>query len=138
MHRLEHVNLNVGDAARVTPFLLAAFPDFRIRGGGVDTEGRPWCHVGDDDSYFALTSVGSGRARTADDATAGLNHVGIEVDDVDAVRARLIAAGFVPYSTLDDHPARRRMYCFDAEGTDWEFVEYRTSDRSRRNDYEHA
>ena len=138
MHRLEHVNLNVGDAARVTPFLLAAFPGFRVRGGGHDRDGRPWCHVGDDDSYFALTSVGRGPARAADDATPGLNHVGIEVDDIEALHDRLVAAGFVPYSRIDIHPARRRLYCLDADGNDWEFVEYRTADRSARNDYRDA
>jgi hypothetical protein len=33
------------------------------------------------------------------------------------------------------HPWRKRMYFIDADGNDWEFVEYLSADPARRNDY---
>jgi catechol 2,3-dioxygenase-like lactoylglutathione lyase family enzyme len=135
MHRLEHANLSVRDAAAIVAFLGVAFPDFRIRGKGLDDAGRPWCHFGDDEVYLALTSLGEGSQRTPYGATPGLNHVGFEVDDIDALRRRMEAAGYRHNLAFDDHPARRRIYYFDPEGNDWEFVQYLTDDRRQRNDY---
>ena len=34
------------------------------------------------------------------------------------------------------HPFRKRVYFNDAEGNDWEFVEYLSQDPLERNDYE--
>ena len=34
------------------------------------------------------------------------------------------------------HAARRRMYFYDPDGNDWEFIEYQSDDPARRNDYE--
>jgi len=137
MHRLEHANLSVHDPDAITRFMLAAFPGFRIRGEGLDDYGRVWRHVGDDESYVALQAVPSGPHRTPYGNTAGLNHLGFEVDDFDALRARLEAAGFEHNLLFADHPARRRIYFHDPEGNDWEFIEYSTSDRAARHDYAH-
>lgn len=65
----------------------------------------------------------------------GLNHLGFEVDDVAALRERLRAAGYHETTVANAHPHRRRVYFEDAEGNDWEFVEYRLSDPAERNDY---
>jgi len=135
MHRIEHANLNVHDAGPITAFLKTAFPDFRTRGEGKDDAGRPWCHFGDDEVYFALTTIGPGEDRKPYGATTGLNHIGFEVDDIDALRVRMEAAGYRHNLRFDDHPARRRIYYFDPEGNDWEFVQYLTEDQSQRNDY---
>lgn len=135
MHRFEHANLSVRDAANVVRFLGTAFPDFRMRGEGRDGAGRPWCHFGDDAFYVALTSLGSGTQRRPYGTTPGLNHVGFEVDDIDALRSRMEAAGYRHNLLVEDHPARRRIYYFDPEGNDWEFVQYLTDDPTQRNDY---
>ena len=48
---------------------------------------------------------------------------------------RLLAAGFEESTYGNNHPHRKRVYFYDADGNDWEFVEYLTSDPARRHDY---
>ena len=138
MHRLEHANIASRHAAELIGFIQAAFPDFRIRGQGSSANGRPWIHVGNDDVYVAISDVEGENARVPYSNTVGLNHLGWEVDDVDALEARLRAAGYEPNLKEHDHPARKRTYFYDPDGNDWEFVEYLTDDPARRNDYEDA
>ncbi|MEX0963576.1 MAG: hypothetical protein WDZ52_05985 [Pseudohongiellaceae bacterium] len=68
-----------------------------------------------------------------------LRHIGIVVDDVEALISRLQALGIEPSdsSTLDEHPHRRRVYYIDENGLDWEFVQYLCEQSSERNDYSH-
>ena len=133
--RLEHANLSVRDAEAMTRFLQAMAPDFRVRGEGLDARGRPWRHVGNDVYYVALQTVPSGETRTPYGNSPGMNHLGWEVESVADLEARMVAAGFTPNLRVDDHPARRRLYFYDPEGNDWEFVEYLTADAKARNDY---
>ena len=56
--------------------------------------------------------------------TGGLNHIGVVVDDLGAVEARVKAAGLVPHSHADYEPGRR-FYFDDHDGTEWEVVSYR-------------
>jgi catechol-2,3-dioxygenase len=65
---------------------------------------------------------------------AGLEHLGFEVHDVAALRERLLAAGYRETTVPNAHPHRQRVYLADAEGNDWEFVEYRSQDPTERND----
>ena len=65
----------------------------------------------------------------------GTNHLGYEVDDVEALRSRLAAAGYHESTVPNSHPHRRRVYFYDAEGNDWEFVQYLSDDLEERNDY---
>ncbi len=135
--RLEHANLSVRDVDAAIRFLTTAFPGFRLRGRGADCAGHAWAHVGDDETYLSLL------AATAEPAAPfvpyagapGLNHLGFEVDAVAALRARMRAAGYRETTVPNAHPARRRVYFADAEGNDWEFVEYKTAVRAERNDY---
>jgi catechol 2,3-dioxygenase-like lactoylglutathione lyase family enzyme len=135
--RLDHANLAVRDQDAALHFLQTAFPEFRVRGRGPGWDGSRWIHVGTDEVYLALYSA------TADSAEPwvpyagrpGLNHLGFEVDDVDAVRARLAAAGYRESTVPNAHPHRKRVYFRDAEGNDWEFVEYRSAASAERNDY---
>jgi catechol 2,3-dioxygenase-like lactoylglutathione lyase family enzyme len=135
--RLDHANLSVRDVDRMIRFLTAAFPDFRLRGRGPDCAGLAWAHVGNDEIYLSLlAATGEPAERFVPYAgTPGLNHLGFEVDDVAALRERLRAAGYHETTVPNAHPHRRRVYFEDAEGNDWEFVEYRSSDPAERNDY---
>jgi catechol 2,3-dioxygenase-like lactoylglutathione lyase family enzyme len=135
MTRLEHANLSVENTEQMERFLLAAFPDFRRRGGGLDGHGRPWRHVGNDDFYIALQTVPTNSRRTPYGNDTGLNHLGWEVDDLVALEVRMTAAGFEPNLKADEHPARNRRYIYDPDGNDWEFVEYLVEDVDARNDY---
>ena len=66
----------------------------------------------------------------------GTNHLGFEVDDVEQLCERLRAAGYVDSTVPNSYPFRKRVYFNDAEGNDWEFVEYLSQDPLERNDYE--
>ena len=138
MPRLQHANLQVRDLNATIRFLRAAFPDFRIRGQGHNALGTRWVHLGDDDSYLALNEA----SREAPEpwvpyaGKPGLNPLGFEVEDAEAVRARLQAAGYRDSTVPNEHPHRKRVYFHDAEGCDWEFVEYRSDSLAERNDYD--
>jgi catechol 2,3-dioxygenase-like lactoylglutathione lyase family enzyme len=136
--RLDHANLTVRDLDGTVRFLQTAFPDFRIRGGGAGADGRRWLHVGNDDAYLALNEARDepSEAWTPYSGKPGLNHLGFEVDDADALRARLREAGYLDTTVPNSHPARKRVYFNDADGNDWEFVEYLTEDPAMRHDYE--
>ncbi len=135
--RLDHANLSVRDVDGMIRFLTTAFPDFRLRGRGPSCAGYEWAHVGNDETYLSLLAATSAAAEpfVPYEGTPGLNHLGFEVDDVAALRKRLSAAGYRETTVPNDHPYRRRVYFEDAEGNDWEFVEYRSSDPVQRNDY---
>lgn len=135
--RLEHANLVVRDVDATIRFLHTAFPEFRIRFDGAGAEGERWVHIGTDDSYLALSAAaGEPSERWVPyGGKPGVNHLGFEVGNVEALRARMLAAGYEDSSVPNDHPYRKRVYFNDPEGNDWEFVEYRSSDPAKRNDY---
>jgi catechol 2,3-dioxygenase-like lactoylglutathione lyase family enzyme len=134
--RLEHANLTVRDIDAAIRFLQTAFPEFRIRHDGV-SEGKRWVHIGTDETYLALNQAQvEPQARWIPYAgVPGVNHLAYEVEDVDALRERLRAAGYRDSTVPNRHPYRKRVYFYDADGNDWEFVQYLSDDPSRRNDY---
>lgn len=135
MIKLEHANLSVADVEATTRFLVTAFPEFRLRGEGYDSQGRLWRHVGTNDFYVALQAVAQRSGREPYGNDTGLNHLGWEVEDVAALEARMRAAGYHPNTRDIEHPARKRTYFLDGDGNDWEFVEYLSDDPAVRHDY---
>ena len=137
--RIEHANMIVRDIDATVRFLQTAFPDFRIRREGGSGDDR-WLHIGTDDTYIALNQARhepveqwqpySGRP--------GVNHLGYEIDDADALRERMRAAGYTDSTVPNNHPHRKRVYFYDPDGNDWEFVQYFSDDPAERNDYEIA
>ncbi len=135
--RLEHANIVVREFDAMVRFLNTAFPAFRVRQEGLN-DGQRWMHIGTDDTYIALTEASEEPAEEwiPYSGRPGVNHLGYEVDDVEALRARLAAAGFRDSTYPNNHPHRKRVYFYDADGNDWEFVQYFSDDPGRRNDYE--
>ncbi len=136
--RLEHANLVVRDIDGMIRFVQTALPEFRIRHGGKTWNGTRWVHIGTDETYLALNEA---RLEPAEPwvpygGRPGLNHLGYEVDDAEALRARMVAAGYRDSTVPNDHPHRKRVYFHDPEGNDWEFVQYLSDDPADRNDYE--
>ena len=121
--RIEHVNVTVSDPERAARLMERIF-GWRVRWQGPSMGGGRTIHVGSDDHYVALY-----RAKDAPAGDAGfakgrpLNHIGVEVDDLDAVEARVIAAGLAPFSHADYEPGRR-FYFFDPDGIEYEIVSY--------------
>jgi len=137
MTRLEHANLAVRDLDAMIRFVRTAFPDFRIRWEGRTLQGERVVHLGTDDAYLALhqASREPAEAWTPYAGAPGLNHLGFEVDDAEALRERLRAAGYEDSTFPNAHPHRKRVYFHDAEGNDWEFVQYLSDDPAERHDY---
>ena len=135
--RMEHANLHVRHFDEAVKFLTAAFPEFQVRSES-EQNGLRWMHIGTNETYIALNETREAGAKgwAPYSGKPGVNHLGYEVDDVEAVRDRLAAAGFRESTYPNRHPYRKRVYFYDADGNDWEFVEYLTEDRSLRNDYE--
>jgi catechol 2,3-dioxygenase-like lactoylglutathione lyase family enzyme len=118
--RLEHVNLTVADPAAAAELMEAIF-GWNIRWEGPALAGGHTIHVGSADHYLALyTPAGGARAFPKGQP---LNHVGIEVDDLDAAEARVRAAGLAPFNHGDYHPGRR-FYFLDPNGIEFEVVSY--------------
>ena len=137
--RMEHANLHVHHFDDAVRFLKTAFPDFEVRSESV-RDGMRWMHIGTHETYIALNETSSDGAATKQpyDSKPGINHLGYEVDDVDALQQRLSDAGFRDSTYPNNHPHRKRVYFYDADGNDWEFVQYFTDDPAERNDYELA
>jgi catechol 2,3-dioxygenase-like lactoylglutathione lyase family enzyme len=121
--RIEHVNITVADPARTSNLMEALF-GWHVRWSGPAQNGGHTIHVGSDDHYVALYTGGD-PARSAGVFAKGrpLNHIGVEVDDLDATEARVIAAGLRPFSHADYEPGRR-FYFLDPDGIEFEVVSY--------------
>jgi catechol 2,3-dioxygenase-like lactoylglutathione lyase family enzyme len=134
---LEHANLHVENVDRMLEFIHAALPDFNIRFDSGANDPERWVHIGNTDFYLAVyqASAQNHNGKTPYDGRPGINHLGFVVADVGIIRQRLTQAGFIETTIPNDHPARHRIYFNDAEGNDWEFVQYLTEDRKQRNDY---
>jgi catechol 2,3-dioxygenase-like lactoylglutathione lyase family enzyme len=136
--KLEHANMVVRDVDGMIRFLQTAFPEFLIRRDDRNDEGVRWVHIGTDDTYIALneaTETGD-RVWQPYSGAPGVNHLGFETGDVDALRARLLQAGYEESTVPNEHPHRKRVYFYDSEGNDWEFVQYYSENPAERNDYD--
>lgn len=133
MQILEHIHVNVDSIGATEQFLRAALPEFTVRGGGDDPHYGQWLHIGTEDNYIALTQVPGA------EPMPNLRHIGLQVDDIEALIERLQGAGYAPSdaSALEGHPHRRRVYFADGNGLYWEFVQYLSEDPAQRNDYSH-
>lgn len=131
MQLLEHIHISVKSIDRTAAFLLAALPEMRRRGGGVVAGYGTWVHLGTEQSYIALTEVVDANSMPE------LRHIGLVVDDIEALINRLAEAGYTPAddSAVDSHRYRRRVYYVDGNGLYWEFVQYLSDDPALRNDY---
>lgn len=124
MAHLEHVNVTVRDPSATAAWLAEVFGwGVRWKGGSIHG-GESW-HVGAAGDYVALYSPPQPTAPAPQSYTlrGGLNHVGVVVDDLDGVEARVKQAGFTPHNHADYEPGRR-FYFHDGDGVEWEVVSY--------------
>jgi len=120
---IEHVNLTVRDPHRTAELFVTLF-DWHIRWDGEALNGGHTVHVGDERLYLALYTQ-DGPATPADTFIKGrpFNHVGILVDDLDAMERRVKDAGLIPFAHGDYDPGRR-FYFLDPDGIEFEVVSY--------------
>ena len=128
---IEHVNITVSQPERSADLLRELF-GWHVRWRGPARDGGTSIHVGDETNYIAVYA-GPDAARDRDwegnlqnhewPKGAPLNHVGVQVEDLDRVEQRVIAAGLVPFNHGDYEPGRR-FYFFDWDGIEFEIVSY--------------
>jgi catechol 2,3-dioxygenase-like lactoylglutathione lyase family enzyme len=118
------VNVTVTDPERTSRLMEALF-GWHVRWRGTARNGGHTIHVGSNEHYVALYT-GHDVSYTPDDFAKGqpLNHIGVEVDDLDAVEARVLAAGLKSFAH-DDYEPGRRFYFLDPDGIEYEVVSYR-------------
>ena len=121
--KLEHVNISVSDPQRSAALLRDLF-GWHIRWEGPSMSDGHTIHIGTDDAYIALyTNPDVQAADPMFNKGEPMNHIGVTVDDLDAVEAKVAAAGLTPFSHGDYDPGRR-FYFFDWNGIEWEVVSY--------------
>jgi catechol 2,3-dioxygenase-like lactoylglutathione lyase family enzyme len=120
--RIEHVNVTVSDPERAAALMESLF-GWRVRWQGPAQKGGRTIHVGTDDNYVAVYTNGETYGPDTFAKGRPLNHIGVEVDDLDSVEAKVIAAGLTPFSHGDYEPGRR-FYFLDHDGIEFEVVSY--------------
>jgi len=131
---LEHVNISVTDIDEAVRFFSTAMPDFRVRhdsGPGADR----WVHLGTEETYISIHRAPFRDEDELRQERPGLSHVGFVVDDADALYRRMRRAGYREGFVPPPHPYRKRVYFLDSDGIEYEFVEYLSSEPSKKNDY---
>ena len=128
MSQLEHVNITVSNP-KATARMLEQIFGWHIRWEGAAMGGAGYTlHVGTDGSYIAVYS-GSDPAQTVPKADASyqtrgaMNHIGIVVDNLDAIAEKVAAMGFSAHSHADYEPGRR-FYFHDDDGVEFEVISY--------------
>lgn len=121
--RIEHVNVSVSDADRSAELMQRIF-GWQVRWSGPARDGGRSVHVGSDEHYLALyTSPEPAELETKLIKGYPLNHIGVEVADLDAVEARVSREGLEPFAHGDYEPGRR-FYFLDPDGIEYEVVSY--------------
>ena len=122
---IEHVNLTVSDPERSAKLFRDLF-GWRVRWQGPARDGGRVIHVGSEEAYLAVYAEPRNEKvpGLAWEKGAPLNHVGIEVEDLDETERRVAAAGLVPFNHGDYEPGRR-FYFLDPDGIEYEVVSYR-------------
>lgn len=120
---IEHVNLTVSDPDRTAAMLSAIF-GWHERWRGPARDGGRTIHLGSEAAYVALYTGRDGQHAGAQYSMgAPLNHIGVQVDDLDVIEGRVKAVGLVPFEHGDYEPGRR-FYFFDPDGIEYEVVSY--------------
>lgn len=124
---IEHVNLTVSDPDRSAAILSAIF-GWHERWRGAARGGGRVIHLGSDRAYVALYTGPDGEhADMRYPKGEPLNHVGVQVEDLDQVEAKVLDVGLTPFSH-DDYEPGRRFYFLDLDGIEYEVVSYAGAD----------
>jgi catechol 2,3-dioxygenase-like lactoylglutathione lyase family enzyme len=125
MAYLEHVNLTVSDPLAFAGMLGDLF-GWKIRWQGPSIYNGFTVHVGTDDSYLALYGPSAGVKPSGEESyhiAGSMNHIGIVVDDLGVVEARVKAQGYRTHSHAEYEPGQR-FYFDGPDGVEIEVVSY--------------
>ncbi|OYY65224.1 MULTISPECIES: VOC family protein [unclassified Sphingomonas] len=127
---IEHININVSNPERAAATAATLF-GWAERWRGIGMDGRLTIHVGSAAHYIAYHQRRDTGPAGRFEKGVPFNHVGVQVDDLDAVEAGVVALGLTPFSQ-DDYEPGRRFYFFDDDGIEYEIVSY-APQRQRRS-----
>jgi len=131
---LEHVNITVNNLQEAIKFFQTAFPHFKVRGGG--DELRKWVHLGDENTYIALNQAEDPMQKVEKNYDkTGINHIGFVVEDVEKIAANLLNKGYQRDYPKQVEKFRIRDYFADADGNQYEFVQYLSEIPAEKNSY---
>lgn len=131
---LEHANITVNNLQEAIKFFQTAFPHFRIRGGGNGT--REWVHIGDDDTYIAINQAKENDLKVDKNYDKiGINHIGFVVKNVEEIANNLLNNGYKRDFPKEVEQFRIRDYFADADGNQYEFVQYLSEVPEEKNSY---
>ena len=121
---LEHANVTVKDPDASAALLCRLF-DWNVRWQGDAMDIGRTVHVGSQHSYIALYTQPNAQAVNVDSyaALGQMNHLGIVVDDIDAIEQRVNGEGLTVTSHADYEPGRR-FYFDTPDGIEIEVVSY--------------
>lgn len=118
---IEHVNITVTNPDRSAQ-LFAKLLGWKERWRGASAQGGRTIHVGSEENYLAIYTH---------DAAEGpygkgipLNHIGLQVDDLDAAQRTVTEAGLEPFSRGQYEPGPESFYFLDWDGIEFEVVSY--------------
>jgi len=132
---VEHTNISVSDVDEAIRFFTTAMPDFRVRHDSGPGPKR-WVHLGTDCTYMSINQVSDPAEGQFKRLYPGYNHIGFVVEDADALRERMLSAGYREGFVPEPHPCRKRVYFVDNDGMDYEFIQYYSYDILKKNDYD--
>lgn len=131
---LEHANITVDNLNKAKHFFQTAFPHFKVRGGGNET--REWIHFGDENTYIAINQAEKTNNRNEKNySKSGINHIGFVVENVEQLANRLLAENYERSFPKQVEEFRIRDYFFDADGNEYEFVQYLSEKAEEKNKY---
>ncbi len=131
---LEHANITVNDLQEAIKFFQIAFPHFKIRGGG--NKMREWVHLGDDDTYIAINQAKLSDLKVDKNYDKiGINHLGFVVPNVEEIANNLLSNGYKRDFPKEVEQFRIRDYFADADGNQFEFVQYLSDKTEEKNSY---
>ncbi|MBN8649204.1 MAG: VOC family protein [Caulobacterales bacterium] len=122
--KIEHINLSVGNVNETAKMLEFLF-GWKIRWQGNAQLSGYTIHIGTDCQYLAIwAKTKEGNENLHHEKGKPLNHIGIEVEDLDAIEEKVRSLGFEPFSFQNYNPGRR-FYFFDKDGIEYEIISYK-------------
>lgn len=122
--KLEHANVTVTDADKTAAWMSKLF-GWHVRWDGPTQDGGRSLHIGSETQYLALYQPPRvAEPKSSSYATrGGLNHIAVEVTDIQDAETKVKALGFEPINHADYEPGHR-FYFHDDDDIEFEIVQY--------------
>ena len=97
---------------------------------------REWVHLGDEDSYIAINQATENHLKVEKNYDKiGINHLGFVVQNVEEIASKLLKNGYKRSYPKQVEQFRIRDYFIDADGNEFEFVQYLSDIVEEKNSY---